>query len=103
MENEFFNQVKNEVPEYGKSLGKVGKLRLIGIISRTRSSSYSQSRSNQRKSWHSRPWRRSIKLRCDRYAYNARSRTQRVNWTSTPVFSAELGKPSKGYCINHKI
>ena len=34
MENEFFNQVKNEVTEYGKSLGKVGKLRLIGIISR---------------------------------------------------------------------
>lgn len=34
MENDFFNQVKNEVTEYGKSLGKVGKLRLIGIISR---------------------------------------------------------------------
>ena len=34
MENEFFNQVKNEVTEYGKSLGKVGQLRLIGIISR---------------------------------------------------------------------
>ena len=34
MENEFFNQVKNEVTEYGKSLGEVGKLRLIGIISR---------------------------------------------------------------------
>lgn len=34
MENEFFNQVKNEVTEYGKSVGEVGKLRLIGIISR---------------------------------------------------------------------
>lgn len=34
MENDFFNQVKNEVTEYGKALGKVGKLRLIGIISR---------------------------------------------------------------------
>ncbi len=34
MENEFFNEVKNEVTEYGKSVGEVGKLRLIGIISR---------------------------------------------------------------------
>ena len=34
MENDFFNQVKNEVTDYGKSLGEVGKLRLIGIISR---------------------------------------------------------------------
>lgn len=34
MENEFFNQVKQEVTEYGKSLAEVGKLRLIGIISR---------------------------------------------------------------------
>jgi len=34
MENEFLNQVKNEVTDYGKSLGEVGKLRLIGIISR---------------------------------------------------------------------
>lgn len=34
MENEFFNQVKEEVTEYGKSVGRVGKLRLIGIISR---------------------------------------------------------------------
>ena len=34
MENDFFNQVKNEVTEYGKSLGEVSKLQLIGIISR---------------------------------------------------------------------
>lgn len=34
MENEFFNQIKEEVTEYGKSVGNVGKLRLIGIISR---------------------------------------------------------------------
>ena len=34
MENEFFNQMKNEVTDYGKSLGEVGKLRVIGIISR---------------------------------------------------------------------
>ncbi|MBQ6723931.1 MAG: hypothetical protein IJQ84_05390 [Paludibacteraceae bacterium] len=34
MENEFFNQVKSEVTDYGKSLGEVGKLRVIGIISR---------------------------------------------------------------------
>ena len=34
MENEFFNQVKEEVTEYGKSVGRVGKLRLIGIVSR---------------------------------------------------------------------
>ena len=34
MENEFFNEVKNEITEYGKSVGEVGKLRLIGIISR---------------------------------------------------------------------
>lgn len=34
MGNEFFNQLKAEVTEYGKSLGNVGKLRLIGIISR---------------------------------------------------------------------
>ncbi len=34
MENEFFNQIKNEVTEYGKSLKEAGKLHLIGIISR---------------------------------------------------------------------
>lgn len=34
MENEFFNQIKEEVTEYGKSVGNVGRLRLIGIISR---------------------------------------------------------------------
>ena len=34
MENEFFNQVKSEVTEYGKTVGAAGKLRLIGIISR---------------------------------------------------------------------
>ena len=34
MENDFFNQMKSEVTNYGKSLGEVGKLRLIGIISR---------------------------------------------------------------------
>jgi uncharacterized membrane protein YidH (DUF202 family) len=34
MENEFFNQIKEEVTEYGKAVGNVGKWRLIGIISR---------------------------------------------------------------------
>ena len=34
MENEFFNQIKTEVTEYGKSVGEVGKLRLISILSR---------------------------------------------------------------------
>ena len=34
METEFFNQIKGEITEYGKSLGEVGRLRLIGIISR---------------------------------------------------------------------
>jgi hypothetical protein len=34
MENEFFNQIKTEVTEYGKSLKETGKLHLIGIISR---------------------------------------------------------------------
>lgn len=34
MENEVFNQLKSEVSSYGKSLGEVGRLRLIGIISR---------------------------------------------------------------------
>ena len=34
MENDFFNQVKNEMTEYGKSLGNVGKWRLIAVVSR---------------------------------------------------------------------
>ena len=34
MENEFFAQVKQELAEYGKAIGKVGQLRLIGIVSR---------------------------------------------------------------------
>lgn len=34
MENETFNQVKSELTEYGKSLGEIGRLRLVGIISR---------------------------------------------------------------------
>jgi hypothetical protein len=34
MENDFFNQIKDEVTEYGKSIGKVGELHLIGIVSR---------------------------------------------------------------------
>ena len=34
MENEVFNQIKDELSSYGKSVGEVGKLRLIGIVSR---------------------------------------------------------------------
>lgn len=34
MENEIFNQLKSEVTEYGESIGEVGKLHLIGLISR---------------------------------------------------------------------
>ena len=34
MENDFLDQIKGELTEYGKSLGKVGELRLVGIISR---------------------------------------------------------------------
>ena len=34
MENAFFNQVKDEVTAYGKSLSEIGKLRVIGIVSR---------------------------------------------------------------------
>lgn len=34
MENDFLDQIKSELTEYGKSLGKVGELRLVGIISR---------------------------------------------------------------------
>ena len=34
MENDFFAQLKQELAEYGKALGEVGQLRLIGIISR---------------------------------------------------------------------
>lgn len=35
MENSFFGQVKDELTEYGQSLGEIGQLRLAGIISRT--------------------------------------------------------------------
>lgn len=34
MENDVLNQVKTEITEYCKALGEVGRLRLIGIISR---------------------------------------------------------------------
>lgn len=34
MENSFFNQIKNELAEYGQTIGKIGQLRLIGLISR---------------------------------------------------------------------
>ena len=34
MENEFITQVKEELSAYGKALGRVGQLRLIGIVSR---------------------------------------------------------------------
>jgi hypothetical protein len=34
MENEFFEQLKEEATVYGKAVGQVGKLRLIGIVSR---------------------------------------------------------------------
>ena len=34
MENEIFEQIKSELTEYGKSVGEVGRLKLIGIISR---------------------------------------------------------------------
>lgn len=34
MENGFFNQIKQELTQYGQSLGEVGQLRLVGLISR---------------------------------------------------------------------
>ena len=34
MDNSFFAELKQELVEYGKALGEVGQLRLIGIISR---------------------------------------------------------------------
>ena len=34
MENNFVSQVKSELTEYSKSLAEIGKLRLIGIVSR---------------------------------------------------------------------
>ena len=34
MESELFNQVKKEITDYGRAVGQVGALRLIGIISR---------------------------------------------------------------------
>lgn len=34
MDNSFFAELKQELAEYGKALGEVGQLRLIGIISR---------------------------------------------------------------------
>ncbi len=33
MENEIFDQIKRELTAYGESMGEVGRLRLIGIIS----------------------------------------------------------------------
>lgn len=34
MENNFVSQVKSELTEYSKSIAEIGKLRLIGIVSR---------------------------------------------------------------------
>lgn len=34
MDNDVIGQIKNEVKTYGESIGEVGKLRLIGLISR---------------------------------------------------------------------
>ena len=34
MESDFFDQIKGQLTEYGKALGRVGELRLVGIISR---------------------------------------------------------------------
>lgn len=34
MENEVFEQIKSELSAYGKSLGELGRLQLIGIVSR---------------------------------------------------------------------
>ena len=34
MENDFFAQLKQDLAEYGKALGEVGQLRLVGIVSR---------------------------------------------------------------------
>ena len=34
MENDFANQIKNELTDYGKSLGEIGKLHLVGLVSR---------------------------------------------------------------------
>lgn len=34
MENDFFAQLKQELAEYGKALGEVGQLRMVGIVSR---------------------------------------------------------------------
>ena len=34
METTFYESIKNEAVTYGKSIGRVGQLRLIGIISR---------------------------------------------------------------------
>lgn len=34
MENDIFEQIKQELGDYGKAMGEVGKLRLVGIVSR---------------------------------------------------------------------
>lgn len=34
MKNDYFEELKQEITSYGKSVGEVGKLRLIGIVSR---------------------------------------------------------------------
>lgn len=34
MENDFFESLKQEITSYGQSVGEVGRLRLIGIVSR---------------------------------------------------------------------
>ncbi len=34
MENDFANHIKNELTDYGKSLGEIGKLHLVGLVSR---------------------------------------------------------------------
>lgn len=34
MQNSFFNQIKDELAQYGQTVGKIGQLRLIGLVSR---------------------------------------------------------------------
>jgi len=34
MGNDFANQIKNELTDYGKSIGEIGKLHLVGLVSR---------------------------------------------------------------------
>ena len=34
MDNSFFSQLKSELAQYGQTVGKIGQLRLIGLVSR---------------------------------------------------------------------